>query len=345
MTPSLPDWARVHGGPVLAGELRRTPEDFEVREILDIDFTGDGEHDWLLVEKRGSNTDWIARQLARAGGVAARDVGYAGLKDRHALTSQWFSVRRAPGQDVDWSAWTVDGARVLRVERHQKKLRRGAHAGNRFRITVRHDGSASAGGLLAERVERVRAAGVPNYFGEQRFGRNAANLDLARDVLAGRRVKRFERGIALSAARSYLFNVILDARVRNASWDRILEGERANLDGSGSVFDVDDAGGDIQRRCEAFDLHPTATLWGRGAPLAKGALAVFETATVQGFDALAAAFAAGLEQAAIDADSRATRLPVRELDVDVSTKAVRFDFRLGRGAYATAVLRELVSAP
>ena len=142
MTPSLPDWARVHGGPVLAGELRRTPEDFEVREILDIDFTGEGEHDWLLVEKRGSNTDWIARQLARAGGVAARDVGYAGLKDRHALTSQWFSVRRAPGQDVDWSAWTVDGARVLRVERHQKKLRRGAHAGNRFRITVRHDGSA-----------------------------------------------------------------------------------------------------------------------------------------------------------------------------------------------------------
>ena len=126
MPSTLPDWAFAHGGPVISGALRTEIDDFVVDELLDVEFTGDGEHDWLKVEKRGNNTDWIARQLARHAGIRPAEVGYSGLKDRHAVTTQWFSVWRGREAPADWSAWHVDGATVLEVERHQRKLRRGA---------------------------------------------------------------------------------------------------------------------------------------------------------------------------------------------------------------------------
>lgn len=342
---SLPDWARAHGGPVFAGALRSTPEDFEVREILDVDFSGDGEHDWLYVEKRGSNTEWIARQLARHAGIRPADVGYAGLKDRHAVTAQWFSVRRPSADGTDWASWSADDARVLEQARHQRKLRRGAHAGNRFRITVRHDAGDDARAAAEARVARIREAGVPNYFGEQRFGREAGNVGLALDVLGGKRVKRFELGIAMSAGRSYLFNAILDARVRAGTWDTLVAGERVNLDGSGSVFDVDEVTAELAARCAALDIHPTATLWGADAPLSAADAGDFESLTVRDFDATTAELATGFAASRTSADSRATRLIVADLEMDWTADAAVFGFRLGKGGFATTVLRELVSAP
>jgi tRNA pseudouridine13 synthase len=345
MPSKVPDWAFAHGGPVFTAALRTVPEDFVVEELLDVEFTGDGEHDWLKIKKRGSNTEWIARQLARHANVKPSDVGYAGLKDRHAITTQWFSVWRRPGMDLDWTGFAADGAKVLAIERHQRKLRRGTHSGNRFRITARGESVGAHRGAIETRVAAIRQRGAPNYFGEQRFGNDGANLDIALKVLGGARVRRQQQSMGLSAGRSYLFNAIVHARVLDGCWDTLIDGDRANLDGSGSLFGVDAVDDELRLRCKAMDIHPTATLWGRGAPMGTGVAADLESTVTQSFDARAAELAAGLATARVDAASRPTRLIARELAVEFDEDAVRFDFRLSKGSYATALLRELLKIP
>ena len=172
---SLPDWARAHGDPLFAARIRSQSTDFDVTEELGFELCGDGEHDYLYIEKTGANTDWVLRQLAAHAAVPAKDVGCAGLKDRHAVTRQWFSVPRwhAP----DWAQLEIDGVRLLDQQRHNRKLRRGAHKGNRFRIILR--GALPETGSLDARLETIHAHGVPNYFGEQRFGGGGSNVELA----------------------------------------------------------------------------------------------------------------------------------------------------------------------
>ncbi|MDG2376182.1 MAG: tRNA pseudouridine(13) synthase TruD, partial [Woeseiaceae bacterium] len=230
----LPDWARAHGSSLFRGQIKKTPDDFRVEEVLGFVPTGEGEHDFLRIEKTDSNTTWVARQLAAHAGVTAKDVGYAGLKDRRAVTTQWFSIRRPSGEGTDWSTLKVSGIRLLEHTQHRRKLKTGAHAGNRFRIVVR--GMLGDSGQVDERLKAVQALGVPNYFGPQRFGRHAHNLVLASAVFEGKRMKRDLRSIAISAARSLIFNEVLSARVAGGSWSRLVSGEPANLDGSGSIF-------------------------------------------------------------------------------------------------------------
>jgi tRNA pseudouridine13 synthase len=353
--PPLPDWPRVHGEPVCSAVLRSRPSDFQVVEELGFAAAGDGEHDLLHIEKTGTNTEWLARQLARHAGVPTVDVGYAGLKDRDAVTSQYFTVRRPNRDGTDWSALVLDGVRILEIERHNRKLRRGAHTGNRFRIAIRGSGLLEKASLISARWQQLTLVGVPNYFGSQRFGRNGSNLDLARSVLAGKRVKRDKRSFAISAARSFLFNEILAARIGAGSWDRLLAGELANLDGSGSVFAITDPTPELRERCAAQDIHPTGCLWGDGAPLSTGAAAALETAALVSWPDLTD----GLLRARVAADSRALRVVPRDTglelgpsdaaedDADPADKmdVVWLSFRLPRGAYATAVLRELINGP
>lgn len=330
--------ARVFGPAVVAAVIRSSPEDFIVVEELGFEPSGDGEHDFLHVEKAHANTSWVARQLARVAGVPTRDVGYAGLKDRHALTQQWFSVRR-PGRDgTDWECAAIDGVRILGVTRNTRKLRRGAHRGNRFRIALRSDDIESASEGLHARVKAIGKEGVPNYFGEQRFGRNDANLELARQMFDGRRVRRDERGRALSAARSFLFNAILAERVRDGTWNRLLAGDVANLDGSGSVFAVDVVTPELEARSAALDIHPTATLWGNGAPLTRldAARAELDVA------ARHAQFADGLTRAGVDAASRALRVRVDDLSIEIEPQVAWLAFSLPKGAFATTVLSQIV---
>lgn len=162
------DLVFAQGEPVATGHIRQSPEDFRVTEIPLFEPTGEGEHAWLRVRKRGTNTTWVAKQLAQLAGIRERDVSYAGLKDRHAVTEQWFSVH-LPGQaDPDWSAINNDSMQVLEHARHSRKLRRGALKGNVFRIVIR----ALAGEPvfsrehLTKRLEQIATEGVPNYFGE-----------------------------------------------------------------------------------------------------------------------------------------------------------------------------------
>ena len=333
--PTVPDWARAWGEPPVKATIRQVAADFIVSEQLAVDFSGEGEHDWLWVEKTGANTPWVAGRLARHARVPERDVGFAGLKDRHAVTRQWFSVRRAAA--TDWAAFAADGVRILEVRRHRRKLKRGAHAGNRFAIVLRGSDIAASSAALDERLRQIGAEGVPNYFGEQRFGREQGNLELARALFDGRRLPRSQRSFALSAARSLLFNTTLDARVRAGNWNRLLPGEMANLDGSGSIFAVTTIDPELERRCAELDIHPTATLWGQGAPLSADEAAAVEQRAVAAWPDIRH----GLEKEDLRAASRPLRLRVHELAGSQVEDGFKVEFALGAGAFATAVLREI----
>lgn len=332
--PPIPDWARAHGAPVFQGYVRQSASDFEVEEQLGYTPGGHGEHDYLWLEKQHANTPWVARKLARHAGIRESDVGFAGMKDRRAVTRQWFSVRRPTAAGTDWATLDIPGVRILNVSRHERKLRRGALRGNRFRIALR--GVDAPAEKIAVRLETVKKMGVPNYFGEQRFGRGAANLELASGLFGGRRVGRSQRGIALSAARSFLFNHILEQRVLSGSWDRLQQGECACLDGSASFFVVEQLDDDILRRCADMDIHPGGALWGSGESPCHGEIVELERSAVAPF----AAFREGLETH-MQQSRRALRLAVRDLEWQIDSGTLWLCFRLGRGGYATAVLREL----
>jgi tRNA pseudouridine13 synthase len=257
----------VTQGIPLRARFRVVPEDFEVEEILGFEPDGEGEHLWLWVEKRGANTPWVAGALARWAGVPGSAVSYAGMKDRHAVTRQWFNLhlprRIAPDDDP-----AIEGVRVLRRSWHGRKLRRGAHRGNRFVIVLR-----DVEGDLAEaerRLAGIAAQGVPNAFGDQRFGRDRGNLDAARQWLADERPRRLphdRRGLLLSAARSHLFNLVLDERFRRGDWFRGVAGDCFQLDGSGSWFGPEaKVTAELAERLGRGDIHPTGPLWGAGEP-------------------------------------------------------------------------------
>ena len=334
---ALPDWARAHGAPLFAATIRDRPSDFLVVENLGFETAGSGEHDYLWVEKTGANTDWVARQLARHAGARPADVGYSGMKDRHAITRQWFSVPRRGS--VDWSALAVDGVTVLDVRSHRRKLQRGAHKSNAFRIALRSPEVASLRQLVDERLSCITARGVPNYFGPQRFGHHGANVGLARALFAGERLRRDKRSIAISAARSFLFNQILSARVADGSWERILRGERVNLDGSGSLFTADVVDAEIERRAASMDIHPTGTLWGLRSGISPGPVELLERNATDAEEDLRT----GLERLAVKVSSRPLRLPVRDLSWELADDALWLEFTLPAGGFATAVLREVAS--
>jgi tRNA pseudouridine13 synthase len=335
---ALPDWVTAYDPLGLDAVIRSEPADFQVTENLPYAPDGAGEHEYLWIEKTGANTNWVAEKLAKFCGIRPRDVGYAGMKDRHAITRQWFSVCRR--NDVQWNNFAADGVMILACERHGRKLRHGAHTGNSFKIALR------AGDLLAhrrrldERLSRIAEQGVPNYFGEQRFGRGGGNLDLFRSMIAGRRLSRAKRSIALSAARSLIFNAILDRRIRDGTWNTLLPGELANLDGSGSVFAVADVDDELISRCAGLDIHPTGSLWGESAPASSGEVAALESASV----AEHAEIADMLVAARMAVASRALRLRVSNLQWSYAGDALWLEFELARGGFATAVLREIAVA-
>ncbi|HVT31758.1 MAG TPA: tRNA pseudouridine(13) synthase TruD [Rhodanobacteraceae bacterium] len=329
----------AHGGPPIVGRLRAEPGDFFVEEILGFEPSGAGEHAFVQIEKTGANTEWVARRLAEKAGVAPVAIGYAGLKDRHAVTRQAFSIHLPGRRDPDWSALAIPGVRVMSASRHDRKLKRGIHRGNRFRIRVRDvEGSRDAAG---QRLDAIRARGVPNYFGEQRFGIDEGNLARARELFAGRRMPRAQAGFAISAARSLLFNAVLADRVAARHWDRGLDGEVWMLAGTHSIFGPEALTDELARRLAAFDIDPTGPLWGAGELRTSGHVREIEQRAIAPFGDLAD----GLAKAGLVQQRRALRLPVQNLEHawehDGSLVA---EFELPAGSFATVVLRELCDA-
>lgn len=333
---------RAHGEPPAQGRLRVEPEDFQVDELLGFEAAGKGQHVLLQVRKRGVNTQWLAGAIARHAGVTAAAVGYCGLKDRHALTTQWLSVDLAGRPEPDWSALAIEGVEVLAARAHDRKLRRGAHRANRFRVRLRDVLGERAG--IEARLRRVREAGAPSYFGEQRFGARGENPARALEMLAGkRRVRdRGERGIYLSAARAVVFNRVLAARVSAGTWALALAGEVLMLDGRHSRFLAEASTAELAERVARGELHPTGPLWGRGEPESRGECRALEASALAGCGAwLAALEAAGLEQ-----DRRALRVLLPDLAWEWLPEGdLRLAFTLTSGAYATAVLREILAGP
>jgi tRNA pseudouridine13 synthase len=324
------------GEAALSASIRNEPEDFQVEELPAFDASGEGEHLLLTIEKRGMNTAYAARRIAAWAGVAEMAVGYAGMKDRHAVTRQRFSVHLPRRVAPDLSALESDGLRVLASAWHARKLQRGALRGNRFELRLRDVlGEREA---IDARLRAMAAQGFPNYFGEQRFGRAGGNLDAARRMFAGQRVKRDQRGILLSAARSELFNTVLAARVANGSWATGLPGELWMLDGSHSVFGPEADPGALAERASVLDIHPTGPLWGRGNLRTDSDCRALEEATLES----AIDIRAGLEQAGLKQERRALRIPARALAWawrDPGT--IELSFELAAGSYATSLLHAL----
>lgn len=278
--------------------IKASPEDFLVDEVLGFEPSGAGEHAFLQLRKTDANTAWLAKRIAEMAGVRARDVGYCGRKDRHAVTTQWFSCW-LPGEDRDLSdIGQLEGIELLRVSRHTSKLRPGDHLANRF--VVRATGPAAAHPELESRVRNL-GAGFPNYFGSQRFGLGAANLDRAiaffahQDRRAARRRER-SRDLWYSAARAFLFNQLLDAAVAGGTWQ----------EGTGLLV------GD--------------------APLPADA-----AATLAPFTELIA----GLAADRIQPGQRANCIVPADLRAERAGDALVLSFELPPGAYATVLLREL----
>jgi tRNA pseudouridine13 synthase len=330
------------GDAVLGARIRTAPEDFFVEELPGFEPAGEGEHLLLTVEKRGMNTGFVARELARWAGVAEHAVGFAGQKDRHAVTVQRFSVQ-LPGREApDLALLERDGLRVLAQARHRRKLPRGALAGNRFVLVLRE--VSGARDAIEARMAQIAAQGVPNAFGEQRFGHGGGNVGKALAMFAqgarGARMGREQRAMLLSAARSALFNRVLDARVADGSWNRGMEGEVWMLAGSRSVFGPEPWNEALAQRLEGFDIHPSGPLWGRGGLRSEGDCRALELLALEDRDSLA--LRDGLERAGLEQERRALRVQAGGLAWEwLDASSLRLAFALPPGSYATAVLAQL----
>lgn len=306
------DMPYAHGGPLGTAVFRAELTDFIVVEDLGSEPEGEGEHHYLHLEKRGVNTDWVAQKIARIAGVKAQDVGFCGLKDRYAVASQWFSVYLPKGGVADWSVIESDEVTLLTATTGKRKLRRGQHIGNHFTITLR-DVTDVGGDALQERLSLIAATGVPNYFGEQRFGRDGNNLvNAARWLEQGVPLNKMrDKSMIMSAARSHLFNIVLAERVRQGCWHRLLPGD---------VMEV-----------------ATGPLWGRGRNQASSDTLALEELALANLQQ----WQAGLEHCGLSQERRKLCLAPQAMQWVLDAGVLQLQFGLAPGEFATAVLREI----
>lgn len=320
------NFAYANGVPEQCLNFRARNEDFIVDEVMNVELSGEGEHLWLKVKKNGENTQWLAEKLAAFFSVKTNDVGYAGMKDRHAITTQWFSIY-LPGKShsFDWDAFIVQSevnAQLIESGTHSQKLRRGMHSGNHFIIRLSNlDGLTLDQDELSERLLSVQSEGVPNYFGEQRFGRDANNIAMAVEwFTSGRPIRnRHKKGLAMSAARSYLYNIVLSQRVAKDNWSARLSGD-----------------------VETFESS-TGPLWGRGRALVSDDTLIEEQSALENFTL----WCDQLEHCGLNQERRSLVLKPNKLSwafdhFDINTTFLQLSFELPSGEFATSVLRELV---
>lgn len=332
---------KVNSNSNLLGKIRSCNEDFQVDEIQQFSPSGSGEHVWLKIKKSGENTDWVAKALAQIAEVPRKEVSYAGMKDRNAITTQWFSVqmpgREAPSWQKALLEKGLDSVEVLEEHRHDRKLKRGALKGNQFKLIIREfQGSKEE---LEESIQRIKTQGVPNYYGAQRFGHKGFNISKAEQWFSGEfKVKdRNKRSIYLSAARSWIFNHILSSRVADGSWNQAITGDVFMLSGSNSSFsqEIDD---EITRRIDSHDIHPSGALWGRGRLATQHDIQKLEESISNKFSVLCN----GLEVNGLKQERRALRLSVKDIEYQIlESQAVQLSFSLPQGTYATTVLAEI----
>ena len=332
------DLAFAYGKPIATGVFKSSVDDFKVDEVLSFELSGVGEHQFLRVEKRGLNTEELIKRMSKTLEKPMKLISHAGLKDRQALTTQWLSVH-SPGEALPGVATLAgDGWRVIESNRHSKKLKIGGLKGNQFTLVVRDIDDPE---VVEQRLALIKQNGVPNYFGAQRFGHNGQNIIKAEQVLLkGLRVKdRFLRGMYYSAARSFLFNRILSKRVDAHTWNKAVSGDVMQLAGSHSIFKIEQPDENILQRVEVQDISPASVLWGRGQELLSLDALIFQQSGLDGFEL----WCKGLEEHGLERAYRAHRLQVENLTWDWHDHHLTLSFALTAGAYATSVLREMIS--
>ena len=354
--------AFANGKPELAATFKQEFADFRVEEQLSFKFTEKGEHAYLWVEKIDRSTVDVAKKLSEVTGVHGSQIGYSGMKDRRAETRQWFSIKLPAGREAELGACEGDSLRIIETHRNSRKLKIGSHRSNHFRVLLRDcEGSREE---FEQRLARIESAGVPNYFGSQRFGRDLSNLNQVQDWMSMEleaatgsaaskpaRMPRFKRSMLFSAARSYLFNQLLSRRLELGNWSSYIAGDVLNLDGTGRSFALEEgAQWDpiLQQRLEDFDIHITGPLPGeidsKDKYVSYGKAADIEEAVCKEFNTLLA----GLRHFGL----KAARRPLRFRPIDLTwewqqsesaggSSDLLLDFSLGKGAYATSLLREL----
>jgi tRNA pseudouridine13 synthase len=336
---AIPNWPATQPAVITHALIKQFPEDFVVVENTGIEPMGEGEHLWLRLRKTGLSTQETVKRLANVSSVAQRDIGYAGLKDRHAVSEQWISLLWPIASEAEWLNTLPDGMELIKHARHGRKLRKGALKGNHFELTLRQVAYADKT-TVEQRIQQLSVEGFPNYFAEQRFGRDGANVSRAR-AMFDRSMKvrdRFRRGLFLSAARSWIFNKVLAERVRQGNWNQALPGEVCVLEGSRQYFKSHANDLDIETRIRSADIHPGGPLWGDGEPESSDEVYELECRIA----ATESELVAGLAAARMDHDRRALRVIPQDLSSEwLAEDVLKLSFALPAGAYATALLREL----
>ena len=344
-------WQYYYAKPVSTGIFKFQADDFLVVEDLGYQPCGEGEHQFIFVEKTNNNTAFVAEQIARFVNLPLRQITYAGRKDKYAVTQQWFGIH-APGKpDFDFSNFELDGVRILKQSRHNKKLRTGQLKGNHFTITLRQVLHPEA---IEERLQEIARKGVPNYYGEQRFGvmrlsdmgevQRGGNLVMAERMVNGETIRhRNKRSMALSALRSWMFNEVLSRRLSTAQFDQVLNGDALILTGSNSFFinnaqEQERTGSTTQTRYEQSDLSPSAPLWGKGELATQNdALSLEQSVASEQSEVVDFLSQSGFEQ-----ERRAIKIWPSQLEWLSKGDTFTISFSLPSGCFATSVLRECI---
>jgi len=326
---------RAFSQKLIRADLKTFFSDFVVKEVLNFEPSGIGEHLFLQIKKIDCNTDWVIRRLQNKSGLTSREIGYAGKKDRHSISTQWFSLH-LPGRDISLDNLDDDSYEIIHSIRHDKKLRVGSLKENRFQIILRNLSDK----IEQSSIDKIGEFGVPNYFGLQRFGHGANNLNLADKLLSGQiKIKnRNKRGLVISSARSFLFNQFLAKRVQENTWLTPLKGDCMMLDQKRSYYQLEQVTDSEASRVNSGDLHISGFMPGKQI-----SDALFEAKEKE--DLILSNYSdwlVGLKQLNLDSSRRAYRCIPKDLLVEQSGNEATLKFSLAKGCFATSVLRELV---
>ena len=323
--------------PGVGGRIRVREEDFEVEEVPSYEPCGTGDHLYLWVEKRGVAPEFFARTVAQKLGTHPGNIGTAGLKDRHAVTRQWVSVPRECEPRV--KNLDGDGIRVLKTGLHTNKLKPGHLRGNRFRILIR---GADRGAAVDVILDRVRAEGMPNFYGPQRFGRDGSTVELGLQCLAGKapkRIRPFLFRFALSAVQSLLFNDYLSRRVRDGLYRTVLDGDVMAKWPLGGMFVAKDVAAE-QARFDARETVTAGPMFGKKTFPAEGVAAERERAVLNDNRLSPASF--GGFGKLVMGTRRHNLVYLDDLTSDWEPDGLRLSFTLPAGSYATVLLAEVM---
>ncbi len=321
--------------------LKLNPEDFMVTEQLSFKPDGSGKHAFLWIEKKSLNTQHVIQLLSEFTGLAAKHIGYAGLKDKQSISRQWFSINLEGLMEPDWQEFSHPSVTIKQVTYHNKKLKIGSLTANQFIILLR-DIMPQNKDKIEHRLSIISQQGVPNYYGPQRFGINNQNISKAQDWFEGKiKIHQWsQKSIILSAARSKLFNQLLSQRLEKYGWNQLISGEVMMLDGTQSIFAVPEhSDAEIISRFHEADIHPTLALWGQGKLKSCLDLLILENNSKELFSK----WCIGLENKGLKQQRRAIRvIPKKMKSTWIEGKYLQLEFSLPKGCYATSVLRELV---